>query len=123
MIDQRVVSIVDDDESVRQALDGLLRSAGLPAVAFASAEEFLRSGQLRSTACLIVDLQMPGMDGLQLQEKLSRDGHRIPTVILTAQGDHESRGRLLGAGAAAFLQKPIKGDVLLSVVESLLGKP
>jgi FixJ family two-component response regulator len=123
MIDRRVVSIVDDDESVRQAIDGLLRSAGLPAVAFASAEEFLRSGQLRSTACLIVDLQMLGMDGLQLQERLSRDGHRIPTVILTAQGDHESRGRLLGGGAAAFLQKPIKGDVLLSVVESLLGKP
>jgi two-component system, LuxR family, response regulator FixJ len=123
MIEGRVVSIVDDDESVRQAVDGLLRSAGLPAVTFASAEEFLRSEHLRSTACLIVDLQMPGMDGLQLQERLGRDGHRIPTVILTAHADHGSRDRVLRAGAAAFLQKSVNGDVLLSVVESLLGRP
>ena len=85
---------------------------------FASAEEFVRSDRLYSTDCLILDLRMPGMDGFELQQRLAADGHRIPIVILTAQSDSAVRKRALRAGAAAFLLKPVDGDVLLAAIES-----
>jgi FixJ family two-component response regulator len=115
-----VVSVVDDDESVRQAIEGLLRSAGLQVAAFASAEEFLRSRHLQTAACLILDLQMPGMGGLELQKRLAQAGHRIPVVILTAHGDDHARTNALRAGAVAFMPKPFDGEVLLRAVEAAL---
>jgi FixJ family two-component response regulator len=122
MGDRQLVSIIDDEESMRQAIDGLLRSAGFQVAAFTSAEEFLRSDHLRTTRCLILDWRMPGMDDLELQQRLASDGHRIPIVILTAHGDDEVRSRALGAGAAAFLAKPLNGEVLLAAGTAALGK-
>jgi FixJ family two-component response regulator len=113
-----VISVVDDDESVRQALEDLLQSAGLEVATFASAEEFLGSGNVRTAACLILDLQMPGMGGLELQERLAEAGHRIPTLILTAHGDDDARTRALGAGAVAFMRKPFDGEALLRTVDA-----
>jgi FixJ family two-component response regulator len=115
-----VISIVDDDASIRQALDGLLRSAGLQAAAFGSVEEFLGSGHLATTGCLILDLRMPGIDGLELQEWLLAEGHRIPIIGLTAHGDGGARDRALAAGALAFLPKPFDADVLLGAVSAAL---
>ncbi|HEX7125212.1 MAG TPA: response regulator [Thermodesulfobacteriota bacterium] len=117
---QKVISVVDDDESVRQALEGLLRSAGYRAATFASAEAFRESRYLSTTRCLILDLRMPGMGGFALQERLAGTGHRIPIVILTAHGDDEARRRALGAGAVAFLHKPVDGEALLGAVEAAL---
>jgi FixJ family two-component response regulator len=111
-----VVSVVDDDESVRRAINSLLRSVGFRVAAFASAEEFLGSEGLSRTECLILDLRMPGMDGLQLQRRLNLDGHRFPIVILTAHGDADARARAMDAGAAAFLLKPFAGDMLVATV-------
>jgi len=115
-----LVAVVDDDESVRQALEGLFRSVGLQVAAFASAEDFLRSHHLRITGCLILDLRMPGMGGLELQQRLAGEGHRIPIIILTAHGDEEARPRALGAGAVAFLRKPFDAEALLSAVGAAL---
>src|SRR6266478_8017524 len=105
-----VVAVVDDDESVRRAINSLLRSVGFRVAAFASAEEFLGSKGLGRTECLILDLQMPGMDGLQLQRRLNLDGHRFPIVILTGQGAADMRARVMDAGAVAFLLKPFDAD-------------
>lgn len=118
MQERYTVSVVDDDESVRQAIEGLLRSVGLGVASFASAEEFLRSDGLASTECLVLDLRMPGMDGLQLQQRLNLGGHRFPVVILTAHGDGDARAQALRAGAVAFLQKPFDSDALIATVTS-----
>lgn len=115
-----VISVVDDDESVRQALAGLLRSAGLQVATFASAQEFLGSRHLRTAACLILDLQMPGMGGLELQQRLAEAGHRIPIVVLTAHGDEDARAKALAGGAVAFMAKPFDGEALLGAVEVAL---
>ena len=117
----RLVCIVDDDESVREAIAGLLRSAALPVAGFATAGEFLQSVYLRSTGCLILDLRMPGMDGLELQQRLIADGHRFPTIVVTAHGDGEVRARAMAAGAFLFLQKPFPPDALLAAVQATLG--
>ena len=114
------VSIVDDDEAIRDAIDSLFRSVGLPVAAFGSAEEFLRSPQVRTTRCLILDIRMAGMDGLELQQQLMADGHDMSIIFLTAHGDDEARAQALAAGARAFLPKPVDGDVLLATVESIL---
>src|SRR5436853_6285100 len=91
----KLVAIVDDDDSVRTALQGLLKAVGLPAQAFASAEEFLESGQQYQTACLIADIRMPGISGLELQAKLNADHCRIPTIFITAHGDATMRMQAL----------------------------
>lgn len=117
---RRIVCVVDDDHSVRQALEGLLRSAGFQAAVFPSAEAFLGSRELGTTACLILDLRMPGMGGLELQQRLAREGHRLPIIILTAHGDEDARKRALGAGAVAFVSKPVDGEALINVVEAAL---
>jgi FixJ family two-component response regulator len=90
-----VVAIVDDDELVRDSLHGLMKAAGFQAVAFASAEEFLNSGQQERTACLIADIRMPGMSGLELQTRLIKDHHKIPIIFITAQGDEKMRMQAL----------------------------
>ena len=117
----RVIAIVDDDELVREALNGLMKAAGFPALTFASAEEFLNSGQQEHTACLIADIRMPGMSGLELQSRLSRDNLRIPIIFITAQGDEKMRMQALRAGAVEFLAKPFDDDVLLDSVRAALN--
>jgi FixJ family two-component response regulator len=116
----RMVSIVDDDESMRSALEGVMKCAGLPAQTFASAEEFLRSGQQRETACLIADIRMPGMSGLELQAQLNAERCRIPTIFITAHGDEKMRMQALRAGAVEFLAKPFDDEVLLESVQAAL---
>jgi FixJ family two-component response regulator len=116
----KLVAIVDDDESVRSALSGLMKATGLPAVAFASAEEFLSSGQHHETGCLITDIRMPGMSGLDLQAKLKSERLRIPTIFITAHGDTNMRMQALRAGAVEFLTKPFSDDVLLEHVKAAL---
>jgi FixJ family two-component response regulator len=116
----KIVAIVDDDELMRSALEGLLRAAGMPARAFASAEEFLESGQSQQTACLIADIRMPGMSGLELQAKLNAEHCCIPTIFITAHGDTNLRMRALRAGATECLTKPFKNEILLSNVRAAL---
>ena len=116
----RVVAVIDDDEFIRTALKELLRSVGLPAQVFASAEEFLKSGLQRQAGCLIVDIHMPGMSGLELQVKLNADRCRIPTVFVTAHGDEKMRMQALRAGAVEFLAKPFDDDALLEMVRTAL---
>src|SRR5580692_822440 len=115
-----LVAIVDDDDSLRVALQGLLKATGFPAEAYASAEEFLSSGQQRKTACLITDIRMPGMSGLELQAKLNADRHRIPIIFLTAHGDEKMRMQALRAGAVEFLAKPFDAEALLENVRAAL---
>ncbi len=116
----RLVAIVDDDDSMRSALQGLLKAVGLPAEAFASAEEFLKSGQQHQTACLIADIRMPGMSGLELQAKLNAERCRIPIIFITAHGDEKMRMQALRAGAVEFLAKPFNDEALLESVRGAL---
>ena len=116
----KVVAIVDDDESVRAALLGLMKEVGLPAKAFASAEEFLDSGEQAQIACLITDIRMPGMSGLELQAKLNAENCRIPTIFITAHGDARMRMQALRSGAVEFLAKPFNDDTLLESVRAAL---
>jgi FixJ family two-component response regulator len=115
-----LVAIVDDDELMRSALQGLLKAVGLPARAFASAEEFLKSGQQQQTACLIADIRMPGMSGLELQARLNAEHCRIPTIFITAHGDAKMRMQALRAGAVEFLAKPFDHEALLESVRAAL---
>jgi FixJ family two-component response regulator len=115
-----VISVVDDDESLRRSLRNLLRSVGFGVETFASAEEFLRSAQRESTGCLLLDLRMTGMSGLDLLRHLAGADSRIPVVILTAHGDEETRRQSLHAGAVAFFDKPFRSDALLDAVRAAL---
>ena len=116
----RFVAIVDDDELVRGALQGLLKEAGLPARAFASAEEFLSSGAQYLSVCLIADIRMPGMSGLDLQAWLNQQQARIPIIFITAHGDERMRMQAMSAGAADFLAKPFDDEVLLRSLRAAL---
>ena len=120
--DSRFVAIVDDDDLMRGALQGLLKAAGLPAQAFASAEEFLKSGQQHHSACLIADIRMPGMSGLELQARLKDEKISIPTIFITAHGDSRMRMQALRAGAVEFLAKPFDDEVLLESVRAALAR-
>lgn len=115
-----LVSIVDDDVSVRRSTRRFLRSAGFRAEAFASAEEFLMSGRAEATACLILDLRMPAMNGLQLQRQLAEAPNPLPIIFLTAHSSPEEERQALQAGAVQFLQKPISKDVLLLAIRNAL---
>src|SRR5215468_11155774 len=114
----KLVAIVDDDESVRCALQGLMKVFGLPSRTFASAEEFLHSAEQRAVGCLITDLRMPGMSGLELQAALNASNHRIPTIFITAHGDDKLRRQALQAGAIAFVAKPFDDDALVASVRA-----
>jgi len=116
----KLVAILDDDDSVRTALQGLLKAVDLPAQAFATAEEFLQSGQQHQIACLIADIRMPGMSGLELQAKLKAERCRIPIIFITAHGDAKMRMQALRAGAVEFLEKPFDDQVLLESVRAAL---
>jgi FixJ family two-component response regulator len=115
-----LISIVDDDESVRVATTKLVRLHGFIADAFASAEEFLRSPRVNETSCLITDVKMPGMSGVDLQSHLIREGKRIPMIFITAIPDEVSRARALEGGAACFLTKPFDGQTLINCLDQAL---
>ena len=119
----RLVAIVDDDDSVRSALQGLLKAVGLPAQAFASAEEFLQSEAPESAICLITDVRMPGIDGLELQRRVRLQYPRLPVIFITAHYDNEIRQRALSQGATGFLHKPFDAADLLGAIELALTTP
>ena len=116
----RPVAIIDDDETVQRALQDLNESEGLPALCFGSAEQFLGSGAQHVAACLITDIRMPGMSGLELQAKLKAERCRIPIVFITAHGDAEMRIRAMRDGAVEFLTKPFDDTVLLEILHAAL---
>jgi FixJ family two-component response regulator len=116
----KLVVVVDDDDSIRSAVQDLLDAVGLPARAFESAEEFLRSGKQQETACLIADIRMPGMSGLELQAKLNAEHCRIPIIFITAHGDEKMRMQALRAGAVEFMAKPFNDEALLESVRAAL---
>jgi len=115
-----MISIVDDDESVRETTKGLVRSLGLNASAFASAEEFLHSDRLDDTACLIADVQMEGMSGLELQGRLLAQGRRMPIIFMTAFPEERIRVHVLNAGAIGFLNKPFDEECLIHCIDTAL---
>ena len=122
---KHIVSLLDDDESIRRTTTLLIQSFGFQAAAFESAETLLKSSQLQETSCLIVDVQMPGMDGLQLQRHLAALGYKIPIIFITAYDNKESRQQAMQAGAVAFLSKPFNDELLLETIHATLqdGEP
>ena len=118
----RLVSIVDDDLSVRAATEGLIRSLGFAACGFDSAESFLNSSHVAETACLITDVQMPGMDGLELQSRLLARGLCVPTIFVTAFPKQSVKERAAAAGALAVLEKPFDGATMVKLVCDALGQ-
>jgi FixJ family two-component response regulator len=116
----RRISIVDDDASIREALKSLMRSARFNVEAFASAEEFLASERLNNTACLILDVSLPGMSGFELQNRLNSEQRAIPIIFITAQADEASRQRALKGGAIEFLHKPVRRETLFKAIQSAI---
>src|SRR5580692_8735993 len=116
----KMVAVVEDDESYRLALRRLLKSAGFSVQSFACAEEFLNSGRQQETGCLIADIRMPGMSGLDLQAKLNADHCPIPTIFITAHGDEDMRLQAMRGGAVKFMVKPFDGAILLESVQAAL---
>ena len=115
-----LVAIVDDDESVRQSTLRLIRSFGYRAHAFATGEEFLASPAASEAACLVLDVRMPHMDGLQVQRRLAETGARLPIVFLTGRATEDEEGRARSGGAVAFLRKPVARDDLLEVLREVM---
>jgi FixJ family two-component response regulator len=123
LMERPLLSVVDDDEMLRESLPDLLREFGFAAQAFSSGEEFLSSGYAERTTCLILDVAMPQMSGLDLHEELKRRGYVIPTIFITGQKDEEVRDQAFRQGAVKFLYKPVSDKVLLDAVnEALSGK-
>lgn len=117
-----VIAVVDDDRSVREALENLISSVGYEVKLFASAESFLDSDAAANTDCAVLDLRLPGISGVELQRKLVADGQSIPGIIITAQSDDQSQAEAAAAGAIAFLKKPFKEEVLLAAIDSALER-
>ncbi len=115
-----VISIVDDDESMREAASALVRSLGFKVATFASAEDFLDSDHLDDTSCLITDVQMPGLSGVDLQSRLIADGRHMPIIGITAHPEESIRTQMLEAGAIGFLSKPFNDECLISYLETAL---
>lgn len=120
VFEQPLLSVVDDDESVRESLPDLLRKFGFTARTFSSAQEFLSSDSLDETKCLILDVAMPGMTGLDLQQELKRRGHKVPIIFISAQRDINIREQAFKQGAAQFLYKPFSGAALLDALKETL---
>jgi FixJ family two-component response regulator len=117
-----LISVVDDDHSVRESLARLIRSVGFGVQVFGSAEEFLSAGQSRQPDCLILDIRMPGMNGLELQRELSARDRNLPVVFITAHGSEEDvRARALGAGAVDYLLKPLREEEVLKAIETAVS--
>jgi len=115
-----IIAIVDDDEPLREALGSVMKAAGFSPRTFASAEEFLACDDCDDTACLVLDVRLPGMSGIELQKQLSKTNSRLPIVFVTAHGDATLRDSLMRAGAAAFLYKPVRSDALLKEIRRAL---
>lgn len=115
-----VIAVVDDDTAVRTGIDSLIRSLGFVVCLFASAEEFLISSCLKKANCLITDVQMPGMSGIELHEHLNRQGMQIPTIFITAFPEESVRKRAMTGSAVGFLSKPFNAKVLIDCIESTL---
>jgi FixJ family two-component response regulator len=113
---------VDDDQSVREALENLISSVGFEVRLFASAENFLDSDTPAQTDCAILDVRLPGLSGLELQQRLAVDGQSIPVIIITAQADDKTQDEAVAAGAIAFLKKPVTEEVLLTALDAALKR-
>ena len=114
------ISIIDDDEFVREATKSLVRSLGYAAATFSSAGEYLRSDSIWQSSCLITDLQMPEMSGVELQRRLTTDGNDTPIIFMTADSDDKTRSQALNAGAIGFLRKPFDADILIECLDRAL---
>jgi FixJ family two-component response regulator len=121
MVERQLLSVVDDDESVRESLPDLLREFGYAARAFSSAQEFLSSDYLDETMCLILDVVMPGMSGLDLQDELTRRGKEIPIIFITGRKDEDIQKQAFRQGAVRFLSKPFSDSTLLEAVKGALS--
>lgn len=117
-----MISILDDDKSVRESANSLIRSLGYATATFASGEEFLESGCLSDTECLVTDVRMPGMSGVDLQSRLIENGNRTPIIFVTATPDERTRERALSAGALGFLTKPFSVESLITCLDRATGK-
>jgi FixJ family two-component response regulator len=117
-----VISIIDDDESVRAATRSLVRSLGFTAFVFASAEDFLQSPRVNDSSCVITDVQMPGLSGVELQSRLLAQGHRTPIIFITAFPDESVEARAIKAGAICFLSKPFDGSTLIKCLDRALKR-
>jgi FixJ family two-component response regulator len=117
-----IISIVDDDESVRAAMSSLVRSLGYQSCVFCSAEEFLTSPQLNDTSCVVADVQMPGMSGMELQDALAVRRPHIPVIFITAFPEERIRKRVEAAGAVAFFSKPVDGHALIECLDAALRR-
>jgi FixJ family two-component response regulator len=123
MVSRALVVVVDDDLSVRESLPELLRQCGFATAAFASADDFLGSNVLDLTSCLVLDVVMPGLSGIELARELARQGRAIPIVFISGDGDESDRARMLREGAVEFLFKPFSEAELLAAVMAALGEP
>jgi FixJ family two-component response regulator len=121
MAESPLIAIVDDDASICDALTSLLRAVGWRAVGFTSAEAFLQSGQVHTTACLLLDVRLPGGSGLELQQQLRSSQARIPIIFITAHGNEAMRAQALQAGAVAFFAKPFNDTALLEAIHTALA--
>ena len=117
-----IIAIVDDDEPLREALGSVMKAAGFTINTFASAEEFLNLADRRNVACLILDVRLPGMSGVELQKRLADTKSQIPVIFVTAHGDASLRDLVMKAGAAGFLNKPVRSDALLKDIYAALRK-
>ena len=118
--ENKMVAVIEDDESYRRAIQRLMKSAGFSVQSFGSAEDFLNSGRQHETGCLITDIRMPGMSGLELQAKLNADHCPIPTIFITAHGEEDMRLQAMRGGAVKFMVKPFDGAILLESVRAAL---
>lgn len=116
------IAIVDDDEPLLEALCSVLKAAGFSTRTFASAEDFLEFGERQDAGCLILDVRLPGMSGIELQRRLSDDNSAVPIIFVTAHGDASLRESLMKAGAAGFMTKPVRSAALLKEVSAALSK-
>jgi FixJ family two-component response regulator len=119
---KRSIAVIDDDVLVRQALEDCMESAGYMVEGFGSAEEFLASASIREAACLIVDIQLPGMSGLELQDKLAGADNRVPIVFVSALGNGANREKAIRQGAAGFLGKPFRREQLLNIIGAAIRR-
>ena len=117
-----VIAIVDDDEPLREALGSVLKAAGFLTNTYASADEFFDAPSRSNTACLVLDVRLPGMSGIELQKRLDDAGSRVPIIFVTAHGDASLRELVMKAGAAGFLNKPVRSEALLKAIHAALQK-
>lgn len=117
-----IIAIVDDDEPLREALGSVMKAAGFATNTFATAEEFLESTTQQETACLILDVRLPGMSGIELQQRLADADSTVPIIFVTAHGDASLRDLVMKSGAAGFLNKPVRSDALLREIQAALAK-